>query len=206
MALLLDTGILYAGYDRSDSWHEAAKSLLAENPRGLIVPAPVIPEVDYLLGKRLGSQARTAFYQGLADGHYFVAELPAEGYATVAELNRQFADLELGFVDAAVVVGAVVAAVVVGVVVAAVVGIVAVETAVVPGDPQAARSATIAASKPVPVRTCAAWPVEQTSVMARTPSRWSLWSDGSFLSIGSKNSVLSIGSVGSCLSIGSIGT
>ncbi|MFN7960930.1 MAG: PIN domain-containing protein [Thermoanaerobaculia bacterium] len=103
MALLLDTGILYAGYDRSDSWHEAAKSLLAENPRGLIVPAPVIPEVDYLLGKRLGSQARTAFYQGLADGHYFVAELPAEGYATVAELNRQFADLELGFVDAAVV-------------------------------------------------------------------------------------------------------
>ena len=37
-------------------------------------------------------------------------------------------------------------------------------------------------------------------------SRWSLWSTGSVLSIGSHNSVLSVGSVGSALSIGSVGS
>ena len=35
-------------------------------------------------------------------------------------------------------------------------------------------------------------------------SKWSLWSEGSMLSIGSQGSVLSIGSVGSALSIGSV--
>jgi hypothetical protein len=35
-------------------------------------------------------------------------------------------------------------------------------------------------------------------------SKWSLWSDESFLSIASKGSVLSIGSVGSACSVGSI--
>ena len=37
-------------------------------------------------------------------------------------------------------------------------------------------------------------------------SKWSLWSEGSILSIGSKGSVLSIGSVGSALSVGSVGS
>jgi hypothetical protein len=41
--------------------------------------------------------------------------------------------------------------------------------------------------------------------MANSRSRWSLWSEASFLSIGCKNSVLSIGSIGSACSIGSIG-
>ena len=35
-----------------------------------------------------------------------------------------------------------------------------------------------------------------------TSSKWSLWSENSFLCIGSKNSVLSIGSIGSACSIG----
>jgi len=37
-------------------------------------------------------------------------------------------------------------------------------------------------------------------------SKWSLWSEGSLLSIASQGSVLSIGSVGSALSIGSVGS
>lgn len=103
MAVLLDTGILYAYYDRSDAWHARAVGLVRAEEGGLIVPAPVVPEVDHLLGRRLGAKARLVFYRGLSEGHYFVADLPRDRYARVAELNRQFADLELGFVDAAVV-------------------------------------------------------------------------------------------------------
>ena len=104
MAVLLDTGILYAYYDRRDTWHAAALELFGREQGGLVVPAPVIVEVDYLLGKRLGREPQMTFYRGLTEGNYFVVDLVGEGYERVLELNRQYADLNLGFVDAAVVV------------------------------------------------------------------------------------------------------
>ncbi len=103
MAIILDTGIVYAYYDRRDSWHARAREVTEENRGALILPSPVIPEVDHLLGARLGAAARLSLYDGLAGGHFFVAELPADGYGRVEELNRQFAALDLGFVDAAVI-------------------------------------------------------------------------------------------------------
>ena len=103
MSLLLDTGIVYAYYDRSDRWHAKARALLRAQARGLILPAPVIPEVDHLLETRLGRESRVAFYAGITGGHYFVADLPRQAYARVAEIDEQFADLTLGFVDAAIV-------------------------------------------------------------------------------------------------------
>ena len=49
MSVLLDSGIVYAYYDRSDRWHARARTLLEGEQRGLILPAPVIPEVDHLV-------------------------------------------------------------------------------------------------------------------------------------------------------------
>lgn len=103
MAVILDTGIVYAYYDRRDAWHDRTVKLLRQEPGQLIVPAPVIPEVDHLLGERLGADAQRTFYRGLVEGFYFIADLPQEGYRRVLDLNRQFSDLKLGFVDAAVV-------------------------------------------------------------------------------------------------------
>lgn len=103
MAILLDTGILYAYYDRGDAWHARSLEIVRSEQGQLIVPAPVIPEVDYLLGRRLGDAARQALYEGLSGGHYFIADLPRERYSRVAELNRLFSTLSLGFVDAAII-------------------------------------------------------------------------------------------------------
>lgn len=103
MPLLLDTGILYAYYDRSDSWHAAAVELISAEPGELLVPAPVVPEVDHLLGVRLGRAARELFYRGLVEASYLLVELPQERIARVAEIDRRFAELDLGFVDAAIV-------------------------------------------------------------------------------------------------------
>lgn len=102
MPVLLDTGILYAYYDRSDAWHARALAVVRADAGGLIVPSPVVPEVDHLLGHRLGAAARHAFYKGLTDGHYAIADLPQDRYDDVADLDRRFSDLNLGFVDAAV--------------------------------------------------------------------------------------------------------
>lgn len=103
MSVLLDTGIVYAYYDRNDDWHARARRLVQSQQIGLILPSPVIPEVDHLLGQRLGARSREVFYSGIIDGYYLVADVPRDAYTRVAELNRQYADLQLGFVDAAVV-------------------------------------------------------------------------------------------------------
>lgn len=103
MSVLLDTGIVYAYYDRDDVWHARARAVIEREQRGLILPAPVIPEVDHLLGHRLGAKGRQTFYTGILEGYYLVADLPREAYARVAEVNRRFDDLNLGFVDAAIV-------------------------------------------------------------------------------------------------------
>jgi predicted nucleic acid-binding protein len=102
MAILLDTGIVYAGYDRRDRWHAAARDLLHAEARELILPTPTIPEIDHLLGKHLGSAAQRTFLESLTDGTFFLADLPTAGYRRAAELDRRYADLRLGFVDAAV--------------------------------------------------------------------------------------------------------
>ena len=66
-----------------------------------------LPEIDHLLGHRLGAKARHAFYTGLADGDYVIADVPHDRYGQVADLDRRFASLDLGFVDAAIAVLAV---------------------------------------------------------------------------------------------------
>jgi hypothetical protein len=43
------------------------------------------------------------FYHGLIEASFLVVDLPQERIARVAEIDRQFAELELGYVDAAIV-------------------------------------------------------------------------------------------------------
>jgi predicted nucleic acid-binding protein len=79
VALLLDTGILYSRYDCSDAWHRRAVAVVQTEKGELIVPSPVVPEVDHLLGRRLGAKARQVSYRALADGDFLVVDLPASG-------------------------------------------------------------------------------------------------------------------------------
>src|SRR5262249_14457964 len=99
----LDTGIVFAYYDRSDDWHARARGVVKGRRGTLILPAPVIPEIDHLIGTRLGRDPRSVFYEGIAAGHYYVADLPRHAAGRVAYINLPFSDLDLGLVDAAVV-------------------------------------------------------------------------------------------------------
>lgn len=102
MAILLDTGIVYAFYDASDRWHAAAVALLEEEAGRLLLPGPVIPEVDHLLGVRLGREARWTFYRGIVEAAYLMIDLPQEAVPRLQEIDRRFQELDLGFVDCAV--------------------------------------------------------------------------------------------------------
>lgn len=104
MTLVLDAAPLVAVADRRDPMHASIAAVLHDEPGELIVPAPVTAEVDYLLGRRLGREARLAFLDDLAAGRFTVGGLDAADYAVVAGLERQYEDLDVGLADLSVVV------------------------------------------------------------------------------------------------------
>jgi uncharacterized protein len=53
MALILDTGPLYASLDRDDADHHACRLLIDTSLEPIVVPAPVLVEVDYLVHTRM---------------------------------------------------------------------------------------------------------------------------------------------------------
>lgn len=103
MALICDTGPLYAAMDRSDVDHSACAALLSEFQEPLLVPAPVVVELDWLAGSRLGAEPFSKFLTDVEDGSIAIVELLRPDYARVRSLLSTYADLQLGFVDAAVV-------------------------------------------------------------------------------------------------------
>jgi uncharacterized protein len=102
MALVLDTGVLYASLDRSDAHHNACRSLIEQVEETLIVPAPVLVEVDYWIHERLTPGALVALLQDIVDGAYKVEALNLDDYRRVSELCDRYAGSDIGFVDAAV--------------------------------------------------------------------------------------------------------
>jgi predicted nucleic acid-binding protein len=54
VALICDTGPLYAAMDRADADHRVCAALLANFREPVAVPAPVIVELDWLADLRLG--------------------------------------------------------------------------------------------------------------------------------------------------------
>ena len=101
MAVLLDTGILYALADADDDWHDRARSWVEECGELLIVPVTVLPEVTYLLHTRLDARAELAFVQSVAGGELETEELRRPDLTRCVDIMRRYP--EIGFVDATVV-------------------------------------------------------------------------------------------------------
>lgn len=102
MALILDTGPLYASLDRRDADHMACRHLIENTEERLVIPAPVLVEVDYWIHTRLHPGVLVALLDDIAAGAYRIEELQGRDYVRVRELCDRFADADIGFVDAAV--------------------------------------------------------------------------------------------------------
>lgn len=102
MALILDTGPLYASLDRSDAAHAACRRLIEEAREPLVIPAPVLVEVDYWIHTRLSPGALVALLDDIVAGAYRVESLVPEDYRRIRDLCDTYADSDIGMVDAAV--------------------------------------------------------------------------------------------------------
>jgi predicted nucleic acid-binding protein len=102
LALIFDTGPLVALFNRGDTHHEECRRLVDSNVEARVVPAPVVVEIDWLLGSRGYAQAFTVFLNDVTEGAFDVEPLYAEDYQRALDLMVRYADSDIGFVDAAV--------------------------------------------------------------------------------------------------------
>jgi predicted nucleic acid-binding protein len=75
---------------------------VTELGRDLIVPEPVIVEVDQLLRSRIGGHSARLFLEAVAAGEHAVVNLAPALLRRAVEIDATFADLGLGYTDAAV--------------------------------------------------------------------------------------------------------
>jgi predicted nucleic acid-binding protein len=104
--IVSDTGPLVAAALVNDDDHHACVEMftgLHLARRELLVPAPVVAEVGYLLQREAGADVEAMFLESLAEGDLTPVELTADDYRRAAEFVRRYADLPLGTTDACVI-------------------------------------------------------------------------------------------------------
>ena len=75
---------------------------MSEAQEDLLVPLPVLVEVDQLVAARLYPAVFIRLLDDIGQGAYRLVDLEPEDFARVRDLCSQYADSHIGFVDAAV--------------------------------------------------------------------------------------------------------
>jgi predicted nucleic acid-binding protein len=103
MALICDTGAVYALYDADDIHHTAAKAVVEAEAGPRFLPIILLAEIDYLLTARLGGDAALDFLQSIEVGAFTLVPSSSEDLARCREPMLQYRGLKLGLADATVV-------------------------------------------------------------------------------------------------------
>ena len=94
-AVLIDTGLLVALFDRLDAHHAAAAEWMAGNTAPLLTVSPVLSEAAHFLPVRL----RASLASLVARGGLQVHHPDAPGYARIAHLFEKYADQDPDWAD-----------------------------------------------------------------------------------------------------------
>ncbi len=103
MAALVDSGILLALANKRDAHHEEVVSLWPSLREALLVPASVLTEAAYLIGRVISPAAEAELVASIGRGEMRLEGLTAEDCLRAADLLQKYASAHIGFVDASVV-------------------------------------------------------------------------------------------------------
>ena len=103
MIAVCDTGPLVAAVNRRDRHHALCREALEGFVGAIVVPVTVAVEVDYLLRSRIGPDAARAFLADIDSGAFTLEPIGSDVFRRAVELDEQYADADLGLVDASVV-------------------------------------------------------------------------------------------------------
>ena len=101
MAVIVDTGPLFALANKSDHYHEVVKKYVSAHRDTWLVPIPVVTETCIVLLDRLGASAESSFLRSLAAKEMLVEQVTATDLERVTEILEQYRDSNFGMVDAA---------------------------------------------------------------------------------------------------------
>jgi predicted nucleic acid-binding protein len=100
--ITLDTSALYALLNRGDRSHAAAVEVLNADRGPYLVPAATLGEITFLVEERLGIRVLDLLLNDLETGAYTL-DCGEGDLGRTRQLVARYADLSLGFVDAAVI-------------------------------------------------------------------------------------------------------
>lgn len=102
MSLVADTGGLYALFDADDAHHQAVRRVVERERGTILLPVPILGELDYLLREFLGVDAELDFLDSVIGGAFTLEPLTPPDLSRCREIIAAYRDLDLGLVDAAV--------------------------------------------------------------------------------------------------------
>lgn len=100
--ITLDTSALIALLNRRDPDHSMTRDTLLNDAGPYVVPAGILAEVTYMIEQRMGILVLDLFLADLDAGAYTL-DCGGRDLQRVRQLVSRYADLPLGFADAAVV-------------------------------------------------------------------------------------------------------
>ena len=100
MIAIVDAGPLYAAIDTADRNHQRSLYVLERPDLELVIPALVVTEVCYFVGKNLGADVEAEFLRGLETMN---VEMPlSEDWSLMADMVERYGDFPLSATDASV--------------------------------------------------------------------------------------------------------
>ena len=103
MSILVDTSGIIAISNAAEAQHQDVMNCVMSTTETLVVPVTVLPEADYLVTKYLGVQAAIAVLMSVAAREFHLESVTEADLPRIVELMRQYADSNIGFVDASIV-------------------------------------------------------------------------------------------------------
>lgn len=100
--ITLDTSGVFALLNREDPDHKRTTTAFKEDPGPYVLPAGILSEVGYLVGRRLGDKVLDTLLADIEEGH-FALDFGQDDIPRIRELVKRYSGLPLGVADASVV-------------------------------------------------------------------------------------------------------
>lgn len=97
MAVLIDSGFLFASLNASEREHRETVEVLAGFRDQIVFPVPAITEVTYLLARDISNEAAADFVGKLATGNLTLENPTSKDYERTSQLLVQYSDASVDF-------------------------------------------------------------------------------------------------------------
>ena len=100
--IVADTSAIVALLDRRARDHETIRNAYENRPGEWILPWAILPELDYIVGARLGAAVAAALWDDLSEGRFMIEWGRLADLRRAADLHATYRSLRLGLVDGVV--------------------------------------------------------------------------------------------------------